>query len=113
MPNVPISTRHRLVLIGRFRVSSYERFYLFSYKKHETPPNKFIVTKFIRHTLPVFNNKALLDLILTNIKAKNKKRPKSCKPTNILMIIFDKSIPAGSENKTLSSAGKKGYKVSN
>ena len=65
-------------------------------KKHETPSNKFIVTKFIRHTLPVFNNKALLDLILTNIKVKNKKGPKSCKPTNILMIIFDKSIPAGS-----------------
>ena len=65
-------------------------------KKHETRPNKFIVTKFIRHTLPVFNNKALLDLILTNIKVKNKKGPKSCKPTNILMIIFDKSIPAGS-----------------
>ena len=65
-------------------------------KKHETPPNKFIVTKFIRHTLPVFNNKALLDLILTNIKVKNKKGPKSCKPTNILMIIFDKSVPAGS-----------------
>ena len=49
-------------------------------KKHETPPNKFIVTKFIRHTLPVFNNKALLDLILTNIKVKTKKDQKVANP---------------------------------
>ena len=49
-------------------------------KKHETPSNKFIVTKFIRHTLPVFNNKALLDLILTNIKVKTKKDQKVANP---------------------------------
>ena len=28
---------------------------------HENPPNKLIVTKFIRDTLPMFNNKAILD----------------------------------------------------
>ena len=32
-------------------------------KNHEHPPNKLIVTKFIRHTLPMFNNKAFLDFI--------------------------------------------------
>ena len=30
---------------------------------HEHPPKKLIVTKFIRHTLPMINNKAFLDFI--------------------------------------------------
>ena len=32
-------------------------------KKHENPPNKLIVAKFVRHTLPMFNNKAFPDFI--------------------------------------------------
>ena len=32
-------------------------------KNHEHPPNKLIVTKFVRHTLPMFNSKAFLDFI--------------------------------------------------
>ena len=38
-------------------------------KNHENPPNKLMVTKFIRDTLPMFNNKAFfgfIDKILTN-----------------------------------------------
>ena len=31
-------------------------------KNHENPPNKLIVTKFIRLSLPIFNNKAFLAL---------------------------------------------------
>ena len=30
-------------------------------KNHEHPPDKLMVTKFIRHTLPMFSNKAFLD----------------------------------------------------
>ena len=30
---------------------------------HENPTNKLIVTKFNRHTLPLFNNKAFLGFI--------------------------------------------------
>ena len=32
-------------------------------KNHENHLNKLIVTKFIRDTLPMFNNKAFLDFI--------------------------------------------------
>ena len=32
-------------------------------KSHENPPNKLIVTKFIRGTVPVFNDKVFLDFI--------------------------------------------------
>ena len=32
-------------------------------KNHENLPNKLIITKFIRHTLPMFSNKAFLDFI--------------------------------------------------
>ena len=38
-------------------------------KNHENPPNKLMVTKFIRDALPMFNNKAFfgfIDKILTN-----------------------------------------------
>ena len=45
-------------------------------KNHENPPNKLIVTKVIRHTLPMFNNKAFLDFIdkiTGRIDNKNKK----------------------------------------
>ena len=34
-----------------------------SRKSHENPPNKFIVTTFIRYTLPMSNNKVFLDFI--------------------------------------------------
>ena len=45
-------------------------------KNHEHPPNKLIVTKFIRHALPMFNNKAFLDFIdniSSRLDNKNKK----------------------------------------
>ena len=32
-------------------------------KSQEHPPNKLIVTKFVRDTLPMFNSKAFLDFI--------------------------------------------------
>ena len=32
-------------------------------KNHENPPNQLIVTKFTRHTLPMFNNKVFLDFM--------------------------------------------------
>ena len=49
-------------------------------KNHEHLPNKLIVTKFIRYTLPMFNNKAFLDFIdkipwrLDNKNKKHKKQ---------------------------------------
>ena len=45
-------------------------------KKHENPPDKLIVTKFIRQ--------------------KKKHQKQSCKPTKIFMTISGKSIPPGS-----------------
>ena len=68
---------------------------------HENRPNKLIVTKFIRDTLPMFNNKVFLDFIdkiSSRIDNKNKKdkKAKNCKPTKIFMTIFGGSIPAGS-----------------
>ena len=68
-------------------------------KNHKNPPNKLIVTKFIRHNLPVFSNKAFLhlkDKLSSRIdnKTKNKKETKSCKPTKIFMTILGKSTPA-------------------
>ena len=64
-------------------------------KKHENPPNKLIVTKFIRQ--------------------KKKHQKQSCKPTKIFMTIFGKSIPAGSAKwKAFHQLVKhKNYKVSN
>ena len=32
-------------------------------EKHENPPNKLIMTEFIRYTPPIFNNKAFLEFI--------------------------------------------------
>ena len=49
-------------------------------KNHEHPPNKLIVTKLIRHTLPMFNNKAFLnfiDKISSRLDNKNKKHKKN------------------------------------
>ena len=46
----------------------------------ENRPNKLIVTKFIRDTLPMFNNKVFLDFIdkiSSRIDNKNKKDKKS------------------------------------
>ena len=48
-------------------------------KSHENSPNKLIVTKFIRDTLPMFNNKVFLDFIdklSSRIDNKNKKDKK-------------------------------------
>ena len=45
-------------------------------KNHENPPKKLIVTKFIRDTLSMFNNKAFfgfIDTISWQIDNKNKK----------------------------------------
>ena len=68
---------------------------------HENPPNKLIVTKFVRDTFPMFNDKAFLDFIDKMswwIDNKNKKeiKTKSCKHTKIFMTIFGRSIQAGS-----------------
>ena len=79
IPTVPICARHRLVLIGIFLVSSFECFTFILRKSHENPPNKLIVTKFIRDTLPMFNNKVFLDFIdkiSSRIDNKNKKDKK-------------------------------------
>ena len=48
-------------------------------KNHKNHPNKLIVTKFIRRTLPMFNNKAFLEFIdktSWRIDNKNKKHKK-------------------------------------
>ena len=70
-------------------------------KNHENLPNKLIITKFIRHTLPMFSNKAFLDFIdkiswRMDNKNKKHKKIKSIKPTKIFMTIFGKRIQAGS-----------------
>ena len=70
-------------------------------KNHEHPPTKLIVTKLIRHTLPMVNNKAFLDFIdkiSSRLDNKNKKHKKikSFKPAKMFITIFGKSIPAGS-----------------
>ena len=79
IPNVTICSRHRLVLTGIFCVSFYEQFHFLARKNHVNPPNKLIVKKLIRCTLPMFNNKAFLDLIdklSWRIYNKNKKQIK-------------------------------------
>ena len=59
-------------------------------KNHEHLPNKLIVTKFIRHTLPMFNNKAFLNFIdkissrLDNINKKQKKKQRTANPQKYL-----------------------------
>ena len=58
-------------------------------KNHKYPPNKLIVTKFIRHNLPVFNNKAFLhlkDKLSSRIdnKTKNKKKQRVASPQKYL-----------------------------
>ena len=85
MPNVPICARHRLVLIGIFVLALMSAFIFIPRKNHENPPNKLIVTKFISHTLPMFNNKAFLDFIDKYlheqiIKTKNSKKKKNKEP---------------------------------
>ena len=49
-------------------------------ENHENPPNKLIVTKFVRDTPPLFSNKAFLDFtdkISRRTDNKNKKRQKN------------------------------------
>ena len=58
-------------------------------KNHKNPPNKLIVTKFIRHNLPVFSNKAFLhlkDKLSSRIdnKTKNKKKQRVASPQEYL-----------------------------
>ena len=82
-------------------------------KSHENPPNKLIVTKFIRGTLPVFNDKVFLDFIdklSSRIDNKNKKdkKQRSGNPHKYLWLYLVEASQQSREckMKSYSSTGK-------
>ena len=76
-------------------------------KNHENPPNQLIVTKFTRHTLPMFNNKVFLDFMdktswrLDNKIKKHTKKQRAANAQKYLWPYLVKAFQQGVQNEKL------------